>query len=227
MFGGGPGGGSLSSQYGRLLNAPTVQKELQLTEDQIAKIKEMGEKSQAAMREMFSGMRDMREMSDAERQARMKESGTKMQALQEATKKAIEGVLSPPQLERLKGIALQSMGVQALYDKQVQQDLKLEEYQAAAIRVIRERSGKKTRELFAGGGDPKTFGEKTQEIGKEAEKQIMEVLTSEQRDLLEKMKGAKLEIPPSEMFRGFGGPGGMGRPGGSGGPGGGRRREEK
>ncbi len=46
MFGGGPGGGSLSMMYGFLLNAPTVQKELELVDDQKAKIKEAQDKAQ-------------------------------------------------------------------------------------------------------------------------------------------------------------------------------------
>jgi hypothetical protein len=217
---GGGGGISVSSQYGRLLNAPTVQKELKLSEEQIAKIREAGDKAQAAMRDMFSGMGNSRELSAEERRAMAVESGKKMQAQQEETKKAIEAVLQPTQLERLKGIALQTSGVQSLNDKQIQQELKLEEYQTAAIRLIGDRSGKKTRELYGRGADFQAAGAKMQELRTEAEKQIMDVLTDEQKALLDKMKGDKLEIPDSEL-RGFGGRGrgGFGGPGG-GGPGG-------
>jgi Spy/CpxP family protein refolding chaperone len=193
MFGGGPGA-SLSSQYGRLLNAPTVQKELNLTEDQQAKIKEIRDKGRAAGRELFSGMRDW---SEEERRTKMEEIGKKSQA------QAEENALLPKQLERLKGIALQAAGVQALNDKQVQQDLKLEDYQTAAIRVIGARSGKKIRELFTGGGDPQTAGSKIEEIRKESEKQTVDLLTDDQKASLERMKGDKLEVPaaPAAVVR--------------------------
>jgi len=212
MFGGGPGA-SLSAQYGGLLNAPTVQKELNLADDQKAKIKEAGAKAQAAMRELFSGMRDL---SEEERRVKMEEAGKKMQTQAEETKTAIENALLPNQLQRLKGIALQVVGVQALNDKQVQGDLKLEDYQTAAIRVIGERSSRKIRELFTGGGDPQTVGAKIQEIRKDSEKRMMDLLTDDQKASLEKMKGGNLEIPASELW-GFGGPGRSGRGGPRGG----------
>jgi len=216
MFGGGPGA-SLSAQYERLLNAPTVQKELNLSEEQSAKIKAAVEKTRTGMSEWFSGMRDW---SEEERQAKMEEAGKKMQAQALQTRRAIEEALLPRQLERLRGIALQVMGVQALGDKEVQRDLKLESFQSAAIRVIGERSAKKTRELFGAGEDRDTLRTKMEEIRKSAEKQTMDVLSDEQKALLEKMKGGKLEIPDSELRGGRGprGPGGRG-PGGSGAPG--------
>jgi len=207
-----------------LLSSATVQKELELVDDQKAKLKEAGQKAQAAMREMFSGMRDL---SEEDRRAKMQEMGKKMQAQAEQMKKAIEEILLPHQLERLKGIALQVAGVQALNDKEVQQDLKLTEEQVAKIKSINEAAGKKIRALFADEDlDRRTMGTKMQEIRKDTEKQILDVLTDEQKASLEKMKGEKLEIPASEM-RGPGGPGGRGGRGGQGqggpgGPGGGR-----
>ena len=220
MFGGGPGGMSLAGMYGFLLNTPTVQKELELVDDQKAKIKEAGDKAQAAMREMFSGMRDL---SNEERQEKMREVGKKMQAQGEQTRKSIEEALLPHQLERLRGIALQMAGVGALNDKQLQQDLKLSEDQVAKIKSIGEESGKKMQEMFAGMRDlsPEDrqakmaeVGKKAQEMRKDSEKQLLEVLTDDQKASIEKMKGEKLVIPPSE----FRGPGGPRRPGGPGAP---------
>ncbi len=125
----GPGGGgrgmgrmpraSLSMMYGALLNAPTVQKELDLVDDQKAKIKEISDKTRTAMGELFSGMRDL---TPEERDAKRAENMKKMEALGEKTTKDIEGVLLPDQLKRLKGLALQRMGVMALSDKSVQKD---------------------------------------------------------------------------------------------------------
>ena len=122
---------------------------------------------------------------------------------------------SPHQLERLKGIALQRTGIRALSFKQVQEDLKLTDDQVAKIKSINEAAGKKMRELFQAGGNPQDNFPKMQEIGKETEKQLEDVLTADQKASLEKMKGEKLDIPASEMR----GPGF-----GAGGPRGDRRR---
>jgi len=209
MFGGGPMA-TLSAQYGRLINLPTVQKELELVDDQKTKIKEASDKAQAARRELFSGMQDI---APEERQAKMEEIGKKMQAQQDEMKKVIESTLLPNQLKRLKEIALQVAGTQALNDKQVQDDLKLTADQVAKIKTIGEDSTKKIQELFTPGGDMQSAFPKIQEIRQDAEKQIIGVLTDEQKASLEKMKGEKLDIPASELGgfgRGRGGPGGPG-----------------
>jgi Spy/CpxP family protein refolding chaperone len=212
MFGGGPAA-SVSMQYGRLINMPTVQKELELVDDQKTKIKEVSDKAQAARRELMMGMQDA---APEERQAKMEEIGKKMQAQQDELKKVIESTLLPNQLKRLKEIALQVAGTQALNDKQIQDDLKLTSDQVAKIKTIGEDSMKKIRDLFSEGGDPQSAFPKIQEIRQDVEKQIVGVLTDEQKASLEKMKGQKLEIPASEL----GGRGGFrGGPGGPGGPG--------
>lgn len=224
MMGGGPGGAfSLSSMYGFLLNVPAVQKELELIDEQKAKLKELSEKTQAAMREMFSGMGNMRDMSEEERRSKFEEMRKKGEAQAEKTRKAIEEILLPHQMERLKGIALQRAGVGALNDKEIQKDLKMTEEQVAKLKSIGEEAAKKMQEMFAGMRDlsPEErqakfaeMGQKMQEARKETESKLMNVLTAEQKDLLEKMKGEKLDIPESELRPRFG----------AGGFGGGQRR---
>ncbi len=209
FFGGGPGFGrtSVAAQYERLLNIPSVQKELHLSDDQKARIREIGEKNRSAVRDLFSSMRDVRE---EDRKAKAEEMGKKMQVQGEETRKAIEAVLELAQRERLRGIAVQVLGIQALFDKEVQQDLKLEEFQIAAMRVIDDRAARKTRELFTPGGDPQAIGQRSQEIRAETEKRILGLLNDQQKAAFERLKGAKFEIPESEMRnpRLFGGRGG-------------------
>ena len=91
---------SPAMMWGMLLRAPTVQKELNLTEDQQSKIKDLNEKAAAGMREMFAGMQDL---SQEERAARRAEMGKKM----EEQRKSLEGILLPNQVSRLKEIILQ------------------------------------------------------------------------------------------------------------------------
>jgi hypothetical protein len=227
---GGPGGmrmpdRTLSMMYGALLNAPTVQKDIDLLDDQKAKIKEIGDKAGEAMKEVFSGMGDMRDLSDEERAKKQEEMMKKMRAQGEKTTKAIEGVLLPDQLKRLRGIALQRMGLMALGDKTVQKDLKMKDEQVAKLKSIRDEAMKKMGELFRPGADRDEMRKKGEAMRKEIEKKTLDVLTADQQKALEKMKGKKLTIPEKEMPRmGFGGGPRGGRPPRGGGNGGGPDR---
>jgi hypothetical protein len=174
------------------------------------------------MRELFSGMQDL---TQEERQAKMAELGKKMQAQGEETKKAVEGILLPDQLKRLKGIALQRMGAMALSDKDVQKELKFSDDQVAKIKSVGEDMMKKGRELFQSAGNFRDmtdeeradFRKKGEDLRKESETKVMDVLTADQKAQLEQLKGKKLDIPDSEMRGGMGG----GRRGNRGGGGGG------
>jgi Spy/CpxP family protein refolding chaperone len=81
--------GGFGSPY-MLLSSDVVAKELELVDDQKAKIKAINEKAMAAMREAGQGMRDL---SPEERQKRMAEMRDKMQAQRNETNKALQGVL--------------------------------------------------------------------------------------------------------------------------------------
>ncbi|MGO8744635.1 MAG: Spy/CpxP family protein refolding chaperone [Thermoguttaceae bacterium] len=203
-FGRGMGGmQSPAMMWGLLLRAPTVQKELNLTDDQKEKLKEYSDKAQAAMRELFAGMQDL---SADERAAKMAENRKKLDGQAEEAKKTIEGILLPNQLDRLKEVALQRRGPQALADKEVQTSLALTDDQKDKIKTIGEDTMKKAQEIRAEGGDPQEARTKVQSLAKEAQEKVMELLTAEQKEKFEKMKGAKLEIPPGELQ--FGRPGG-------------------
>jgi Spy/CpxP family protein refolding chaperone len=213
---------SLSMMYSMLLNSPTVQKDLDLVDEQKAKLKEATDKARATRREMMSGMGDMSDLTDKERRAKWEEMGKKMQAQGEKDNKIVEGILLPDQLKRLKEIAVQRAGVMALSDKDIQKQLKLSDDQVAKIKSIGEDAMKKMGELFAAGpgGDRDTMRKKMDEMRKETEKKVVDVLTADQKTSFEKMKGKTLKIPDSELFGpGFGGRGGRGGRGGAGGGG--------
>jgi Spy/CpxP family protein refolding chaperone len=230
----GPGGGgrgfgrmprmSVTMMYGFLLNAPTVQKDLDLVDDQKAKLKEINDKARAAMQELWGQMRGLAPEDYATKGA---EIGKKMEAQGEKNTKAIEGVLLPDQLKRLRAIAIQRMGVMALGDKSVQKDLKLTDDQVAKIKSIGEETmkamGEKMGELRDSGASRDEMRKGREQITKEGEKKVMVVLSDDQKTKLDKMKGKELKIPDSElrMFGGRGGRGGRGGQGGGGGGGGG------
>jgi hypothetical protein len=75
----------------------------------------------------------------------------------------------------------------------------------------------KVRELFQGGGDREKAREQFRKLREEAEAKVLAVLTSEQKEQFESLKGDSFEMPEGGVgFRrgGFRGRGGEGRPGG-------------
>ncbi len=89
---------------------------------------------------------------------------------------------------------------------------------------------KAMEEMRGGGGGQFDFAgmrTKMEEMRKKSEERLASVLTKDQKDKLEAMKGAKFEFPQPSFGGGRGGPGGPGgggRPGGR--PGGGGRPGE-
>jgi hypothetical protein len=113
----------------------------------------------------------------------------------EAVMKALEGVLKPEQMKRLKQIELQMHGAGAFHDAKVQTALKITDEQKEKIKSIQEDAGKEIRELFTGGGrDFRANGEKMQKINKETMKKTMGVLSPEQKKAWRDMVGEPFEM---------------------------------
>jgi hypothetical protein len=179
--------------YVRLTALPTVDKELNLTKDQRTKFKVARDKIQAVLAEPLGG-------TDGQRKT--EETANKMNSLVEELKKTLESTLSPEKLERLKGIALQVAGILALGDKEIQRDLALSNDQVAKINAadadVTNKFHEMLRQLWHS-TDPKIERSKMQELLVDYEKQVMDVLTVNQKSLFEKMRGA--EIPGLEKIR--------------------------
>lgn len=220
-FGGGRGfgGGGFGFSEQALLGNEQVQKELELSADQVAKLTKLREDSQAEMRKQFEGIR---ELPEDQRRAKFEEMRTKGEAAQKEHRSKVNEVLLPDQRERLKELAVQAQGTGALFNPETAEALKLTEEQKKKLETIREESGNKMRELFSGGrgqagGPNEEARTKMAEIRKESGDKSLAVLTSEQAAQFEKMKGEKSSIDFTQMRGGFGGgrgPGG-GRPGGN------------
>jgi Spy/CpxP family protein refolding chaperone len=222
MGGMGMMGGSPAQLWGMLLRSEKVQKELELLDDQKTKLAEIGEKAAARMREAFSGMQGLGDMSAEERQAKFAEMRKTAAAQAKELQKEIEGVLLPHQIDRLKQIALQLQGVRALNDPQVQKALGLTADQVDKIRSLQQGEFEKMRSMMSGMRDlsDQERREKMQEARKQmeearknTEEQIMGVLTADQKAKFDKLKGPKFEVDFSSLMpRG-------GRRGGGRGPG--------
>jgi Spy/CpxP family protein refolding chaperone len=189
----GPGAfGGMGRGFGGLilLRQEVVQKDLQLTDDQKASITKLQDKAQED-RQSLQGL------SQEERQ-------TKMQEMRKDQEEKIGGILDAKQKARLKEIGLQSAGAFALSNKEVAEALKLTDDQVNKIKELNDGFQKETREAFqsaANGGDATAARETFTKIRKEGSEKLMGVLTDEQKASFEKMKGAKIDLPPG----GFGG----------------------
>ncbi len=231
--GGGPGGGRGGFGFGgpggglsmggaleliSLLRMEEVQKEVEMT----------AETYQAVQESVFGGMAGMRDLSETERTAKMKE-------MNEKAKELLDEVLSPEHQKRLMGLLVQQNGNRAASNDLIAKEIGLDE---AGIKKVEEAVTKageasraKMQEMMAaargggggagGGFDPAKFQEMRDSMQKDTDKAIADVLTDAHKKALEALKGDKFAFPERQQF-GRGGPGGG--PGGGGPPGGGRTR---
>jgi len=213
IFGGfGGGGGRLA-----LLRMEAVQKELELLDDQKQKIDQLAE-SLRGQRGGDGGERpNFQNMSEQERQQflqRMRDEAAKREA---ETRTKLADILLPHQLERLDQLYIQRQGVQALQNPEVQAKLKLTDAQKSKLEAVQRDALGRLREAFqgarggGGGGDFAQLRERMESMRREIEQQMLDVLTAEQKQQFENLKGKPFEFPAPQF--GPGGRGGRGRGG--------------
>jgi Spy/CpxP family protein refolding chaperone len=190
---GGPGGGR-GMGSGMLLRQEIVQKELNITADQLAKLKDVLE-----ARPGGGGQQNPRDMTDEERQKMREEMGKRM-AEQE---KKIADVLDDKQEARLKQLRLQVGGAMAIMSEDVSKELKITEEQTGKMRAAMQEM-RDARQ--GGGGGPEGFAEMREKMNAK----VMEILTDAQKAQYKEMLGPAFDISKLRM----GGPGG-GRRGGN------------
>ena len=142
---GGFGGGPVD-----LLRRPDVRRDLELFDDQVAKLEQLWEGRRERMQELFSGLRDM---PQEQRVEAMRERAQKARGELEAE---ISKILFPPQMKRLKQLEtqwqLRVRGGRGMADVMAQQlelsEAEKEQLQAKA-ETLEEETRKKIAELRA------------------------------------------------------------------------------
>lgn len=198
----GKGRGGMMGQGGSLiglLSMEKVQKELKLTDEQIEKVKQAAEKIRGEMREKFAALRDVQDPK--ERQAKMIEIRNQSDA---QARKELGEVLPREKWMRLFQIRLQVRGAAwALTNARTAERLKLTDEQKTKAGEIDKATQEKMSEVFSAmrnlSDDERRekmaeTGKKTQAIRAEADKKALEVLTAEQKEAFEKMRGEKFEL---------------------------------
>jgi hypothetical protein len=182
----GRGGGGL----GMLIQNEGVQKELKLSSDQVEKATEAVTKIREKHQDEFASLRDL---SQEERGEKMR---TLTKTINEETVKALDGVLKPDQIKRLKQIELQQRGEQAFTDSEVQSHLKLTSEQKEKIKTIADDAAAERRELFqpGGGGDFQEAQKKMAALRKSTMDRIAALLTADQKQTWKEMTGQPFEV---------------------------------
>ena len=188
---GGAGGGMLM-----LLQNEQVQKEIELVADQKEKLTALNKETEDARPAQRA---ELRNLSQEERLAKMKEAADKVQ-------KKVEVILLPHQLKRIKQIQLQMRGVAALVPEDVKV-LALTDDQKAKLKTINDDAQKARQEMFSGGMRNLSAEDraKIQTARADTEKKAMAVLTADQKKKFEEMTGPKFDT--SSLMRGRGGAG--------------------
>ncbi len=196
------GGSSLLS----LADNEAVQKELAVSDDAKDKVKKVNE---TYREELQKAMEEATKSVNAKMTPQVKEA------------------LTPEQYKRLQQIRVQALRDGAFTDAEVVKALGLKKEQQDKIADLGKEFSEKRQALFTGGGgggrpDFTEARARMDELNKEKDAKINEVLTKDQQDKFNALKGKEFDLA-SLQPRGFGGAGGgFGNGGGGGGrPGGG------
>lgn len=181
-----------------LLQNPQVREELALADDQAEELEAIGQAMRESMRDMFSGMRDA---DPEERRQMMEDMREKTAARMQEFTDQIDQILLPHQRDRLKQIGFQMSGggrrggsvSGPLGNDRLLEELGVTEEQREKLEEAATKAQEELREKYA-------------ELVKEAQSDIMKILTKEQRKKYEELIGEPFEMqfggPPEGAQRG-------------------------
>ena len=206
--------GSVSAQEGRrrggrmfgssadlmgLLRIEQVQEEIELTDEQAAKVKQLAEKLMGAMREQYAGIREIED--DQQRQAKRAEL---TEAWETKVQARLRELLPREQLIRLYQIRLQVAGVvYGLNHPFVAGRLELTDEQKQKAAALDEETQQGRRDVFSGMRDvsqeerTKKWGEAREKLTKlraADDENAIALLTAEQAEAYRALLGEKFEL---------------------------------
>jgi hypothetical protein len=172
-----------------LLVSESVQKEIELTGDQMAKVTALHKDFQEALAKLFpgtSGIKDVRELSDEQR-TKLLEGIRKINDDFEPKTKEI---LKPEQFERAQQIAYQLQGPEAFRNPDVIKSLELNKNQQEKMTIINKDYQEKIQALGVG---PAAFT-KVNKIRDEQTAELVKALTKDQTDKWMALRGKAFDI---------------------------------
>jgi Spy/CpxP family protein refolding chaperone len=183
-----------------------VQKDLKLTPEQKEKLKAINEEFRASRRKQLEGPTGA---TAEDRPAKAAELRAKARQSRAEYKRKIDAVLLLEQRSRLGQMTLQLRGpLAALADEEVANALKLTDEQKKQIQAIEEATGEKVRSALQSLRERRSAAQgdleaKASDLRDQAVQQALGVLTPEQKQSFEKMKGENfpVERPRLRPFR--------------------------
>lgn len=178
-----------------LLMMPGVQRELNLSEQQLQQIQQM----MAQQREQIQPL--MQQIRDATPEQRQKLMEQVMQKWDEALGK----VLQPAQKTRLRELRLQAQGASALASPDVSKELNLSVEQRKKINDILAQYGEKQMQLWRQGRGPnidrQALMQQIWQLRQQTDKELLAVLTAQQQEQWKKMQGKPFEFQRAPGMR--------------------------
>jgi Spy/CpxP family protein refolding chaperone len=212
--GGGRGFGGVSKMG--LLRVEKIQEEINLTDEQQEQVRAARRELRTERDGQGGGGQSFRDLSDEERQEFRARMAERAQQRAKAENEKLAEILEDKQMKRLGEIYIQVVGAEALENAEVVAALKISEEQQEKLETARDEARDKQREsmrdLFQA-GDREAAREKMAELRKETDAIILAVLTDEQKQEFEQMKGESLELTQDDLGRARGFGGGRGRGG--------------
>jgi len=181
---GGMGRGGITASM--LMTQKSVQEELKMSDDQIAKVekvnKDIREKFGAEMKDSF---KDKEKMADL------------MKKMSAETTKALADVLKPEQTKRLKQIEIQLGGLNALTSDEVSKALSLSDKQISDAKAMAEDLNKDRGEIMKEAGKDKDkraeATEKVAKLTKETTAKFLDKLSADQKKTYTAMIGEEFK----------------------------------
>tara|TARA_R110001592_G_scaffold125262_4_gene335051 strand:- start:121272 stop:125117 length:3846 start_codon:yes stop_codon:yes gene_type:complete len=188
---GGPRGGLVS-----LINREEVQKELQLTSDQIKQLEEAAASMRPTRESMEPFMTRMRDaQTDEERTKVREEMSASFEKQRSEGEAKVMSLLNEKQAARLKQLQLQEAGYRQLTNDDTAKQLKLTEDQLKQITELEEQRSNARRELGR-----RATTEEREKVQQEFDQKIEAVLTKDQQTQWSQMLGPALvsDAKPAE-----------------------------
>jgi len=125
----------------------------------------------------------------------------------ESSRKEVSSILNPDQLNRLKQILLQVNGAEALQDKEVAKQVGITPEESAKIQKVQMQTSSILRQSLGmpksgGPTQPQMLGaniETADKINNHAQDQYLGALTPEQKQKLDKLRGAPFTLERSDI----------------------------
>ncbi|HEX7446238.1 MAG TPA: hypothetical protein VF306_01765 [Pirellulales bacterium] len=221
------GGDENQASAAALLRMPEVRRELGVSDEQNSQVDEALAALNEQLRASFGNFQELQGLDEDERAKRLTAAREASEAAQKKADEKLAGILNAEQLARLEELRLQREGSAALLRPEVANKLGLSDEQRRQLGDLQA----KARGAGAGGAnfqqmsedERREFFAQMQQRREAADKQMLAVLTAEQRQTIDEMKGEAFTFPPPPS--GFGG--GFAAGGGRFGPGGGAAERQR